>query len=181
MKEALEKLIRKVLLPKYPFVKEFYIVADKKDEEQNSFKVQYLVDSSKYNENDWNKFQDITADTKNLYNVLGLDKYNKFEGVMFFNYQVDKMSESLKKLIGEIIPPKYPWIKNFEVFGEDDFGEHVYNIHYYVNYDEYKKKNRSEIARIKSDTKNLFDSLGPTENDFLKDISFENYAEWFKS
>ncbi len=47
MKEALEKLIRKVLLPKYPFVKEFYVVVDKKDEKHITFIVQYLVDSSK--------------------------------------------------------------------------------------------------------------------------------------
>jgi hypothetical protein len=79
------------------------------------------------------------------------------------------------------MPPKYPWIKNFEVFGNEDFGENFYTIHYYVDENEYKKKNSSEINRIISETRNLYSSLGPSENDFLKDISFENYGEWFKN
>jgi hypothetical protein len=89
------------------------------------------------------------------------------------------MTESLKKLIGNVIPSKYPWIKDFDVIGDEDFGDNLYTIFYYVDDNLYKKIDRNEINRLKSDTRNLYTSLGPSEKDSLKEIIFvDGKGEW---
>ncbi len=176
MEEALKKLIRKVILPKYYWIKDFDVQVRKKDDTGDSYRVLYFVDKDEHYER--SVIDNIQNDTKELYDVLGLHKFDFYEGVMFFSYQSHKMQQSLEKLIGEVILPKYPWIKDFDVFGEDDFGEYIYSIHYYVDFDEYEKKDRNEITRIKSETKNLFNSLEPKENDFFRDIEFLNAREY---
>jgi hypothetical protein len=82
-------------------------------------------------------------------------------------------------LIGNVIPSKYPWIKDFDVIGDEDFGDNLYTIFYYVDDNLYKKIDRNEINRLKSDTRNLYTSLGPTEKDSLKEIIFvDGKGEW---
>jgi hypothetical protein len=187
MEEILKKLIERLVLPKYPIIKDFAITEVNRKvgihnyEAKNFYSVHYFVVDDLNYENNRKIKEDITSDTVKLFKALGIEKYDVHESVMFASYQVNKMVNSLEKLIGNVMPPKYPWIKNFEVFGNEDFGENFYTIHYYVDENEYKKKNSSEINRIISETRNLYSSLGPSENDFLKDISFENYGEWFKN
>jgi hypothetical protein len=142
MEEALKKLIRKVVLPKYYWIKDFDVHVRKKDDIGDSYRVLYFVDKDVHYER--SVIDNIQNDTKELYDVLGLHKFDFYEGVMFLSYQSHKMQQSLEKLIGEVILPKYPWIKDFDVFGEDDFGEYIYSIHYYVDFDEYEKKDRNE-------------------------------------
>jgi hypothetical protein len=99
------------------------------------------------------------------------------EGVIFFSYKGLKMEESLKKSIREVILPKYDWIKDFYVTGIKDGVQNLYTVHYYVEDDLYNEDDRIEINRIKSDTKNLYNSLGPSEYDFLNNLSFSSYED----
>ena len=178
MEEVLKKLIKRVILPKYHWIKDFDVRVRKKDDTGDSYRVLYFVDNNIHNEGGINVINSIKSETKELYDALGIHKYDFYEGVMFFSYQSYKMQQLLEKLIGEVILPKYPWIKDFDVFWEDDFGEYIYSIHYYVDFDEYEKKDRNEITRIKSESKNLFNSLEPKENDFFRDIEFLNTRDY---
>jgi hypothetical protein len=176
MKESLEKLIRKVILKKYQWLKDFVVKEDKRGR-YNFYVVRYYIDDDLYNDRDRNKINVIKSETKNLYTVLGPDRYDILEGVMFFSHKGLKMEESLKKLIGKVILPKYDWIKDFNVTGTKDGVQNLYNVHYYVDDYLYNEDDRVEINRIKSDTKNLYNSLEPSEYDFLNDLSFSSYED----
>jgi len=176
MKESLEKLIRKVILKKYQWLKDF-VVRDDKRGRYNFYVVRYYIDDDVYNERDRNKFGIIESETKNLYTVIGPDRYDILEAVLFFGHKGLKMEESLKKLIGKVILPKYDWIMDFNVTGIKDGVQNLYTVHYYVEDDLYNEDDRVEINRIKSDTKNLYNSLGPSEYDFLNNLSFSSYED----
>jgi hypothetical protein len=176
MKESLEKLIRRVILKKYQWLKDFVVREDKRGR-YNFYVVRYYIDDDLYNDRDRNKINVIKSETKNLYTVLGPDRYDILEGVMFFGHKGLKMEESLGKLIGKVIVPKYDWIKDFNVTGTKDGVQNLYTVHYYVDDYLYNEDDRVEINRIKSDTKNLYNSLGPSEYDFLNDLSFSSYED----
>jgi hypothetical protein len=168
MKESLEKIIRKVILKKYPWINHFTVKVTKTGK-HNYYSIRYYTD----NEDGGNNV--IESDTKNLFNVLGPDKYDLFSGVDFFSREGLKMEESLKILIEKSILPKYDWIKDFNVTGIKDGVQNLYTVRYYVDDDLYNEDDRNEINRIKSETKNLYNSLGPSEYDFLNGLSFSSY------
>ena len=177
MKESLERLIRRVILKKYQWLKDFDISVDNRGG-WNTFTVRYYIDDNLYNNSDRNKLNVIKSETKNLYTVLGPDRYDLLEGVIFFSYKGLKMEESLKKLIETVILPKYDWIMDFDITGIKDGVQNIYTVHYYVDDDLYNEDDRIEINRVKSDTKNLYDSLGPSEYDFLNGLSFSSYEDY---
>lgn len=179
MKESLEKLINRIILKKYPWVSDFAITITKTGK-HNFYKIRYYIDNDLYNEDDKNKIYAITSDSKNLFDVLGPDRYDLFNGVSFFNNKGLKMEESLKKLIEKSILPKYDWIKDFNVTGIEDGAQNLYSVRYYVDDDLYNEDDRNEINRIKSETKNLYNSLGPSEYDFLNSLSFHSYQNYYK-
>jgi hypothetical protein len=91
------------------------------------------------------------------------------------------MKESLEKLIKRLILPKYPWIKDFTVTLNKDNGLSFYAVRYYIDddmYDEnylYDEFNRMKINHIKSETKNLYSVLGPSQYDWFHGSSFHSY------
>jgi hypothetical protein len=92
MKEALEKLIRRVVLPKYVWIKNFDISVSK-NKSYNLYHVSYYVDDDIYDslyDGDRKKINRIKSETKNLFTVLGPDKYDLFEGVAFFSDKHDR-------------------------------------------------------------------------------------------
>jgi len=185
MEEILKRLIKRFILPKYPNIKDFNVTeVDIKAgihnyEAKNFYSVHYFVENGENYENDMDIKKKIESDTRNLYKALGTEKYDVFESIHFFDFGNWRMTESLKKLIGNVIPAKYLWIKDFDVLGHEDFGDNLYTILYYVDDNLYKKIDRNEINRLKSDTRNLYTSLGPTEKDSLKEIIFvDGKGEW---
>lgn len=174
MKESLEKLIRKVILKKYSWIKDLNISVNNRGS-WNTFTVRYYIDDSLSNNNDKNELNVIKSETKNLYSVLGPNRNDLLEDVVFFSYKGLKMKESLEKLIERVILPRYNWIKDFYVTGIKDGVQNLYTVHYYVNDDLYNEDDKVEINHVKSDTKNLYDSLGPSEYDFLNNLSFTSY------
>jgi hypothetical protein len=86
MKESLEKLIRRVILKKYPWIKNFNIYVSKNGE-RDLYHVMYFVDDDIYDGlyvGDKKEINSIKSETKNLFDVLGPKKYDMFEGVVFF-------------------------------------------------------------------------------------------------
>jgi len=174
MKESLEKLIRKVILKKYSWIKDLDISVNNRGS-WNAFTVRYYIDDSLSDNSDKNELNVIKTETKNLYSVLGPNRNDLLEDVVFFSYKGLKMKETLEKLIKRVILPKYNWIKDFYVTGIKDGVQNLYTVHYYVDDDLYNEDDRIEINHVKSDTKNLYDSLGPSEYDFLNNLSFTSY------
>jgi hypothetical protein len=87
MKEALDKLISKVILPNYDWIKNFNIYVSKNGE-NDLYHVIYYVDDDLYDslyDGDRKKINRIKSETKNLYKVLGPNKNDVFEGVAFFS------------------------------------------------------------------------------------------------
>jgi hypothetical protein len=88
MKEALEKLIRRVILKKYQWIKNFDVPVSKHDD-LNLYYVRYYVDNDIYDGlyvGDNKEIKNIISETKNLFNVLGPDRYDLLEGVFFSIY-----------------------------------------------------------------------------------------------
>jgi hypothetical protein len=92
------------------------------------------------------------------------------------------MKEALERLIRRVILKKYQWIKNFDISvsrdREDDLD--LYYIRYYVDndiYDGLYVGDKKEIKTIKSETKNLFTVLGPSEYDMLDGVFFSIYGD----
>ncbi len=87
MKVLLDRLIRKIVLPKYDWIKNFNISVNRK-EKGDSYYVYYFIDEDVYDslyEGNRKKLNGIKSETKELYDVLGPDKDDVFEGVVFFN------------------------------------------------------------------------------------------------
>lgn len=180
MKESLEKIIRKIILKKYQWLKNFIVKLDKRGS-HNFYVVRYFIDDNLYNEADKNKLNVIESETKNLFNLLGPDTYDFLESVIFFSSKGLKMEESLKNLIGKVILPKYNWIKDINVTGTKDGVQNLYTVHYYVDDDLYNQADRTEINRIKSETKNLYNVLGPDSYDFFNSLLFHSYQDYHKN
>jgi hypothetical protein len=85
------------------------------------------------------------------------------------------MEESLKKLIKRVILPKYPWITDFNVIDKEIGEFNRYSVHYYVNYDRYY--NPGEFGAVKSDTKTLYNVLGPSPSDSFEGTAFRDYED----
>jgi len=94
MKEGLEKIIRKIILPKYPFIKDFDInvstfspaIGGSKKIAYQKFRVIYYVSPNEdglFTIDD--NFAKVEELTENLFNMLGPKDYQKFHGVEFYS------------------------------------------------------------------------------------------------
>jgi hypothetical protein len=94
MKEGLNKIIRKIILPKYPSVKDYEIevhtfrppIDGSKKIGHERYWVKYFLtpdeDGSFTVTDDLKKIEDLT---KTLFSVLGPKNYQNFEGVEFYS------------------------------------------------------------------------------------------------
>jgi hypothetical protein len=91
MKESLEKLIRRVILKKYPWIKNFDISVSKdREDDLNLYYVRYYVDDDIYDDlyvGDKKKIKTIKSETINLFDVLGPSEYDMLDGVFFSIYE----------------------------------------------------------------------------------------------
>ena len=91
MKESLEKLIRKVILKKYQWLKDFDISLSKdREDDLNLYYVRYYVDDAIYDDlyvGDKKKIKTIKSETINLFDVLGPSEYDMLDGVFFSIYE----------------------------------------------------------------------------------------------
>jgi len=94
MKEGLEKIIKRIILPKYPFIKDFDINISTftppfgvKKIAYQRFRVNYYVtpneDGSFTVDDDFAKIEDLT---ENLFKMIGPKDYQHLEGVEFYSY-----------------------------------------------------------------------------------------------
>jgi hypothetical protein len=175
MEKVFEKLIKRVLLPKYPWIKDFIVTVNKKDGANNFYSVRFNIDDELYNEDEKKKIARIRTEIKNLYNVLGPSKNDFLKDVSFIGGEVSKMEESLKKLIRKIILRKYPWIKNFDITVIEDGVQNLYGVTYYVEPDEDGNFTvTDEFKVVESETSNLYRVLGPSGNDWFSGVKFES-------
>ena len=90
MKESLERLIRRVILKKYPWIKNFDISVSKdREDDLDLYYVRYYVDDVIYDDlyvGDKKEINRIRYETKNLYTVLGPSEYDMLDGVFFSIY-----------------------------------------------------------------------------------------------
>jgi hypothetical protein len=91
MKEPLEKLIGKVIVKKYPWIKDFDISVSKdREDDLDLYYVRYYVDDDIYDGlyiGDKKEINHIRYETKNLFNVLGPSEYDMLDGVFFSVYE----------------------------------------------------------------------------------------------
>jgi hypothetical protein len=87
------------------------------------------------------------------------------------------MEVLLDRLIRKIVLPKYAWIKNFKVSVNKKEKKDSYYVYYFIDedlYDSLYERNRKELNGIKSETKELYDVLGPNKNDVFEGVVFFN-------
>jgi len=175
MKESLEKLIKRVLLPKYPWIKNFDVTVNRKDGANNFYSVRFNIDDELFSPDDNKKIARIKTEIKNLYNVLGPSREDFLKDISFIGGEVSKMEESLKKLIRKIILPSYPWIKDFDIVITEDGVQNLYGVTYYVESDEDGNSDVTEKLKVvESETSNLYHVLGPSGNDWFSGVRFES-------
>jgi len=95
------------------------------------------------------------------------------------------MKESLEKLIRKVILKKYPWVKGFDVdkITDSNFSwRNMYGVTYHIDYrllvDEYLKDGEDGyvfLNKLKSETKHLYDILGPSPSDGWYGVTFKTY------
>jgi hypothetical protein len=95
------------------------------------------------------------------------------------------MKESLEKLIKRVILKKYSCIKDFHVdrVHDDNFSwKDMYNVTYHIDYrllvDEYLKDDEDGdvvFNKLRSETKNLYNILGPSTSDGFVGVTFKIY------
>lgn len=81
---ALDKIIKKIIIPKYPWIKYYDISEDSaggaSSNRRTYYRVDYFIDP-RYNGEDLRKVEEVT---RMLFNALGYDEYHKFDGVNFY-------------------------------------------------------------------------------------------------
>jgi hypothetical protein len=194
MKESLEKIIKTVLLPKYPLIKDFKTSVTKNGE-HNLYNVRYYIDGVIYDSlfkgDEYGlikKLTDIESETKSLFNLLGPNKNDMFGVVRSYRYNkrdrnninINIIKESLEKLIKRVMLKKYPWIKDFNISVTKGVEHDLYYVNYYVDDDIYDG-DKKEIKNIKSETKNLFNVLGPDRYDVFGGVEIRGYKEIMKT
>jgi hypothetical protein len=96
MKEGLEKIIKKIILPKYPFIKDYDInvstfspaIGGSKKIAYQKFRVIYYVspdENGEFTVND--DFEKISNSTETLFKMLLPKEYQRFDDVEFYSYE----------------------------------------------------------------------------------------------
>ena len=95
MKEGLQKIIGRIMLPKYPFIKDYEIsavtfrppIGDGKKIGYERYRVNYFLspneDGTFTVTDDLQKIEDLT---KTLFEMLGPKNYQNLEGIEFYSY-----------------------------------------------------------------------------------------------
>jgi hypothetical protein len=80
---ALDKIIKKIIIPKYPWIKDYSISEDSvggSTLRRTYYRVDYFIDP-RYDGKDLRKVEEVT---RMLFNALGYNEYHKFDGVNFY-------------------------------------------------------------------------------------------------
>ena len=95
------------------------------------------------------------------------------------------MKESLEKLIKRVILKKHPWVKDFNVgkINDSNFSwRDMYGVTYHIDYkllaDEYLKDDDDGyvvLNKLRSETKHLYNILGPSPSDGFVGVTFKIY------
>jgi hypothetical protein len=95
------------------------------------------------------------------------------------------MKEGLEKLIRRVILKKYPWVKDFDVdkIKDGNFSwRDMYGVTYHIDYrllaDEYLKDDEDGyvvLNKLRSETKHLYNILGPSPSDGWYGVTFKIY------
>ena len=92
-----------------------------------------------------------------------------------------EQEESLKKSIREVILPKYPWIKDFDVIVSKDGVQNLYSVRYYIDNSLLVKMSVGRefiLSDVKSATKNLYDVIEQNDYDFWQGVTFHSYEDY---
>lgn len=83
MVKSLYTVVRKVILPKYPWIKDF-VWTSHYSEGTNYYSLELTVDNDFFvkNPDSLSIYNDLVDDTKMLFNLLGPDKDMKFDDVV---------------------------------------------------------------------------------------------------
>ena len=90
MEESLNRIIQALILPKYPWIKEFKVVINKRRSHDyttrepydwNDYAVLYFPDYSM--DIDSNEFENVSQNTTSLFKMLNTDRENIFGGAVF--------------------------------------------------------------------------------------------------
>jgi len=114
---------------------------------------------------------------KRVVTVLFLIVNTKIQFLKSDYYYLYSMRQGLEKLIRKIILKKYPYIVDFEVIRT--INEMSRNIYYRVNLfiDTNTTPDDLPEDKIKSEVKNLFQVLGPYENEKFDGTGFYKIAK----
>jgi len=93
---ALNKVIKKMILPKFPWIVDYEVSVDRyeqwngtPDDNNEYYRVNYFVEENQFDslyfEKDYEKIREVRNLTKTLFMALGFDKNQKLEGVEFYN------------------------------------------------------------------------------------------------
>ncbi len=186
-KIALDKIIKKIVFPKYPSIKDCEIIVhtyrppigDGKKIGYERFRVNYFLTPDKDGTftvtDDIKKIEDLT---KTLFNMLGPKNYQSLDGVEFYSYEDNNV---LDKVIKKNVLPKYPWIVDYKISSaiEGEWGvdrKTYYYVNYFIN-PEWRKNNDDEVLlndmkKVEDITKTLYKSLGFDENNKLGSVDF---------
>lgn len=92
------------------------------------------------------------------------------------------MKESLEKIVKRVILKKYPWVKKFNVLRiknpEGSHKEYMYGVTYYIDYKllaDTSDDGEVDLNKLKSETKNLYDVIGPSPSDGFVGCSLKIY------
>jgi hypothetical protein len=94
---AFNKVIKKLILPKFPWITDYEVVVDRDDsindypDKGEYYRVNYFFvsdweDSVEFDYDEWlDRRREVKNLTKTLFMALGFDKNQKLEGVEFYN------------------------------------------------------------------------------------------------
>ena len=92
------------------------------------------------------------------------------------------MKKGLEKIIEKVILKKYPWIKHFSVVEiknpADSHKEYIYGVSYYIDYKllaDTSDDGEVALKNLRSETKHVYDVLGPSPSDGFVGSSFKIY------
>jgi hypothetical protein len=87
---AFNKAIKKLILPKFPWLVDYEVVMELEwdgipNNEVEYYRVNYFVEENQYDSLYFEKIREVKDRTKTLFMALGFDKHQKLEGVEFYN------------------------------------------------------------------------------------------------
>lgn len=98
----------------------------------------------------------------------------------FILKRISVMIDALNKIVGKVIVPKYPWIKDFYWTYHHLGGSMYYSLELIADKDFYQKHIDSSLIQpeLWDEVKTLFRMVGPDENVFFDEVTInpEDYT-----